>query len=234
MPDSASRYRLLVFDWDGTLADSIAHIVGALQAAIEELGLAQPPQEELLAVIGLGLELAFATLFPALSADAHARLAAAYRGHYLRSAASVPLFPRVTEVIPALHRQGYLLAVATGKSRRGLQRALDESGLGPYFAASRCADETFSKPHPQMLLEIMQVLDVEPGATLMIGDSHHDLQMAGNAGVDAVAVNYGAQPAGRLLEFNPAASIHDLDELLAWLDTAPGQGPLPDARQRPA
>ena len=220
-----TEYRLLVFDWDGTLADSIAHIVNAMQAAIRAAGLQPCPVEELLAVIGLGLEQAFAELFASLPHSAHERLAAAYRRHYLLATTEpVPLYPRVREIIPALYRRGYALAVATGKSRRGLDRALDESGLGGYFQASRCADETFSKPHPQMLFDIMETVGVPPEQTVMIGDSHHDLQMAGNAGVAAIAVNYGAQPAHRLLEFNPIASIHDLAELAAWLDNHPPDG----------
>ena len=216
------RYQLLVFDWDGTLADSIAHIIAAMQAAIDDTGLSARPEEDLLAVIGLGLDQAFADLFPSQPAHARGKLAAAYRRHYLQATTEpLPLFPRVREVIPALRRQGYTLAVATGKSRRGLNRALDVSGLGVYFHTSCCADETFSKPHPQMLFEIMETTGVPPERTLMIGDSHHDLQMAGNAGVASIAVNYGAQPAHRLLEFNPIASIHDLTELAVWLEHHP-------------
>lgn len=213
------RYQLLVFDWDGTLADSIAHIIAAMQAAVREAGLAAPTEAALLAVIGLGLDQVFAELFPSLPAAAREELATAYRRYYLLATTEpVRLYPRVREVIPAFCRQGYTLAVATGKSRRGLDRALEESGLGGYFHTSRCADETFSKPHPQMLFEIMEAAGAAPERTLMIGDSHHDLQMAGNAGVAGIAVNYGAQPAHRLLEFNPVASIHDLAELAAWLD----------------
>lgn len=216
------RYQLLVFDWDGTLADSIAHITAALQAAVHEAGLAPPAEEALLAVIGLGLDQVFAELFPSLPAPGRERLTAAYRRNYLLvTAEPVPLYPRVREIIPTLCRQGYILAVATGKSRRGLNRALDESGLGMYFHTSRCADETFSKPHPQMLFEIMETTGIPPERTLMIGDSHHDLQMAGNAGVAGIAVNYGAQPAHRLLEFDPIASIQDLSELAEWLEHQP-------------
>jgi phosphoglycolate phosphatase len=216
------RYQLLVFDWDGTLADSIAHIIAAMQSAVCEADLAPPAEDALLAVIGLGLDQAFSELFPSLPAPARGRLAAAYRRHYLLATTEpVPLYPRVREIIPALCRRGYTLAVATGKSRRGLDRALEESGLGGYFQASRCADETISKPHPQMLFEIMETVGAPPGRTLMIGDSHHDLQMAGNAGVAGIAVNYGAQPVHRLLEFNPIASIHDLAELATWLDNQP-------------
>lgn len=212
------RYRLLVFDWDGTLADSIGHIVTAMDAAIAEAGLGPRRKQELLDVIGLELEQAFAQLYPALTAPDRRELAAAYRRHYQRlAAAPITLFPGVSEVIAALHAGGYRLAIATGKSRRGLDRALAQSGLARYFHTSRCADETFSKPHPQMLIEIMERLGVPPEQTIMVGDSHHDLEMAKNAGVASVAVNYGAQAARRLLEFNPIASIHDFAELAVWL-----------------
>lgn len=217
MPED--RYRLLVFDWDGTLADSLGHILAAMEAAISEAGLAPRRQQDLLDVIGLGLEQAFAQLYPQHSTSENAGLAAAYRRHYRHlTDAPVPLFPGVREVIAALHAGGYWLAVATGKSRRGLDLALGQSGLAHYFHASRCSDETFSKPHPQMLIEIMERLGVPPAQTVMVGDSLHDLQMANNAGVAPVAVNYGAQPARRLLEFNPITSIHDLAELAVWLE----------------
>ncbi|MEJ2761740.1 MAG: HAD-IA family hydrolase [Gammaproteobacteria bacterium] len=223
MPEG--RYHLLVFDWDGTLADSLGHIVAAMDAAINEAGLEPRRERELLDVIGLGLEQAFAQLYPQHSASETAGLAAAYRRHYRYLAdAPVTLFPGVSEVITALHTGGYRLAVATGKSRRGLDRALTQSGLGPYFHASRCSDETFSKPHPQMLIEIMERVGVPPEQTVMVGDSHHDLEMANNAGVAPVAVNYGAQPARRLLEFNPIASIHDFAELAVWLGNCTPMG----------
>lgn len=212
-----STYRLLVFDWDGTLADSLGHITSALNGAIAESGLEPRPQEDLLGIIGLGLDEAFLHLYPRLPAADRARLADAYRRHFLSvSAEPIPLYPRAREIVAALHEHGFSLAVATGKSRRGLDRALAESGLEGYFHASRCADETFSKPHPQMLLDLMEILDVAPEHTIMIGDSQHDLQMAGNAGVASIAVNHGAQPAQRLLEFNPIASVHDLEELALW------------------
>jgi len=211
-------YRLLVFDWDGTLADSLGYITTALAAAIDETGLEPRREPDLLGIIGLGLEQAFASLYPALGPPERERLAAAYRQHFLRlSAEPIPLYPGARESLALLRERGYLLAVATGKSRRGLDRALQESGLENWFDASRCADETFSKPHPQMLLDLMEQLAVQPGETVMIGDSQHDLQMAGNAGVASIAVTHGAQSARRLLEFNPVASIHHLGELAPWL-----------------
>lgn len=211
-------YRLLVFDWDGTLADSLGTITAALAAAIAETGLEPRRREDLLGIIGLGLEEAFAALYPALGQPDREQLSAAYRRHFRRlSAAPIPLYPGARESLALLRERGYLLAIATGKSRRGLDRALQQSGLGGWFDASRCADETFSKPHPQMLLDLMEQLAVRPGETVMIGDSQHDLQMAGNAGVVSIAVTHGAQSARRLLEFNPVVSIHHLGELAAWL-----------------
>lgn len=212
------RFEVLVFDWDGTLSDSLPSIIAALQAAIAETGLAARHDAELLGIIGLGLDEAFEQLYPGLGQGDRERLVAAYRRHY-RAAASAAsrLFPGAETVLRKLRHRGYLLAVATGKSRRGLDRSLADTGLEDCFHATRCADETFSKPHPQMLRDIMECLAVEPHNTLMIGDSRHDLQMAANAGVAAVAVTYGAQPAGGLLEFNPLTKINNLTELAAWL-----------------
>lgn len=214
------RYSLLVFDWDGTVVDTVQHIVSAMEAAIAAVELPARTREQILGIIGLGMHEAASTLFPDSDREIHQRMVGHYSENYLTATAGkTMLFPGVRATLEQLHHQGYLLAVATGKSRRGLERAFADTGIKKLFHATRCADETFSKPHPQMLLEIMQTLDVEPDRTLMIGDSLHDLQMARNAGVDSVAVTYGAQPLHSLLELKPATKLDTLVDLSTWLDT---------------
>ena len=212
------RFPLLVFDWDGTLMDSEARIVGCLQAAALDAGL--PALDEVRArnIIGLGLREAFYALFPEVREDQHARLAAAYRHHFLGSSEiTSDLFPGVSETLTALRGQGYLLAVATGKGRQGLNHVLEQTGCTSLFHASRCADETISKPHPQMLLEIMEELEVEPGRTLMVGDTEYDMQMAKQAGAAALAVSYGVHSRERLLGHRPLGCLDRISDLPVWL-----------------
>ncbi len=210
-------YSLIVFDWDGTLMDSAAAIVRAIQAASDDLGLPIPSEARARHVIGLGLADALQHAVPELSSERYGEMVERYRHHYLSGDHGLVLFPGIDALIADLSDAGYLLAVATGKSRIGLDRALAHSGLGPRFQASRCADECFSKPHPQMLHELMDEFGVEPAATLMIGDTSHDLQMAGNAGVAALAVTYGAHSHDYLAEHGPLACLHTVTELAEWL-----------------
>lgn len=225
-PSRPRSYQLLVFDWDGTLSDSLRFIVAAVRGAIRDMDLPARDEDEIRGIIGLGLFDASNRLFPGMSEPDCHRLAENYRQHYrILAADPVPLYPGAAEIIPALHEQGYMLAVATGKSRRGLNQALGDSGLSRYFALTRCADETFSKPHPQMLEELMDLAGVSAAETLMIGDSEHDMQMARNAGVEAVALAHGALPASRLLEFQPVACFEALHELPPWL--ASGEAHIP-------
>lgn len=209
---------LIVFDWDGTLMDSEGRIVASMQAAFTEAGREPPPAAAVREVIGLGLEEAILRL-PGVSADdALAEIIAGYRHHYLvASAIPTPLFDGAEALVKALHQRGQLLAVATGKSRRGLDQALDQTGLRHWFHATRCAEETASKPHPGMLHELMDELGVRPANTLMIGDTDYDLLMAHNAGVRALAVGYGSQPTARLLEQEPLACAPSLGALSDWL-----------------
>jgi len=144
-------------------------------------------------------------------------LAERYRHYFLAQDESIPLYAGAAETIVELHEAGHVLAVATGKSRKGLERALDSSGLRRYFQATRTADQTFSKPHPAMLLELMDELGVDAGRVLMIGDTTHDLQMAINAGVDAVGLTHGAHPEDQLRALQPLALLDDFHELHAWL-----------------
>lgn len=211
------RYELLVFDWDGTLADSAAHIVHSIRSAAADLGLPVPADAQARHIIGLGLADAMARLFPHLPEAGWAKVADRYRHHYLAGEAVVGLFPGVVEGLPELSRRGHLLAVATGKSRRGLDRALEQSGLEPAFHATRCADEGFPKPHPGMLLHLLELFGVPPEGALMVGDTTHDLEMARAAGVDALAVAYGAHPAAELHAASPVAVLDSPADLFRWL-----------------
>jgi len=212
------RYRLLVFDWDGTLADSTAIIAAAIQAACRDVGEPVPDNLSARFVIGLGLVEALLHVAPALPIERHPELSARYRHHYLARDAQIPLFDGVTELLADLHAEGFMLAVATGKTRIGLDRALAGNALVERFHATRCADEGRPKPHPDMLLHLMSKLDVAPDETLMIGDTTHDLELARAAGVDAVAVSYGAHEPAGLVAAEPLATVHSIPELRAWLD----------------
>lgn len=211
------RFDLLVFDWDGTVVDSAGHIVDSIQSACLDLGLAVPSAERARYIIGLGLSDALAHLLPELAPSDYPRLAQRYRHHYLAGDHRVALFQGVREGLARLHAAGFLLGVATGKSRRGLDRALQDSGLQPFFHLSRCADEGFPKPHPDMLLYLMDRLAVPPERTLMIGDTSHDMEMARSACVTGLAVTYGAHEEAALRACGPAACIASFPELIAWL-----------------
>jgi len=213
----AKQFDLIVFDWDGTLMDSAGVIVASLQNAARDLGLAAPDDAACRQIIGLGLTEALAQLFPDLPETEHPRLVERYRHHYLGQDAEIPLFAGADAIVRELHAADYLLGVATGKSRRGLDRVLGYTGLGAYFHATRCADECFSKPHPEMLEQLMQELGASRSRTLMIGDTSHDLQMAGNAGVPALAVSYGAHDKRDLMTHAPLACVDSVEELKAWL-----------------
>ena len=211
------RFDLLVFDWDGTVVDSAGHIVESLQAACQDVGQPVPSAERARYIIGLGMADAMAYLLPDLAKSEYARLAERYRFHYLAGDHRIALFDGIREGLQQLHAHGFLLGVATGKSRRGLDRALQDSGLRPFFHLSRCADEGFPKPHPEMLIYLMDMLGVDPQRTLMIGDTSHDLEMARAAGVAGLAVTYGAHEAAALQACVPIACMASAPELIAWL-----------------
>ncbi|NYE21773.1 HAD-IA family hydrolase [Pigmentiphaga litoralis] len=218
-PVSAARptYSLVVFDWDGTLMDSTPTIVNAIQASCRDLGLPVPPDAAASWVIGLGLTEALATAIPTLQPEQIPKLLERYRFHYLTKDPELRLFPGIQEMLDALRSKGVKMAVATGKSRLGLERMLETTGLRPYFTATRCADETFSKPHPGMLLELMEEIGTIPEEVIMIGDTSHDLNMACNAGVAGLGVAYGAHPISELLPCRPEVVVHTVPELHAWL-----------------
>lgn len=211
------NYRLIVFDWDGTLMDSAGAIVSSMQAACADLGLTPPDDKTARQVIGLGLHDALAAALPGVPASEYSRVAERYRHHYLSRDHELSLFPGAYELVVELSESGCLLGVATGKSRLGLNRALDMSGLGQFFHATRCADECSSKPAPDMLLELMDELCASPGQTLMIGDTTHDLQMARNARVKALGVGYGAHPRRALEAERPLGLFDEFSQLAEWL-----------------
>jgi phosphoglycolate phosphatase len=211
------KYPLLVFDWDGTIIDSAATIAECIQLAAGDLGLDVPTKEQASHVIGLGLQDALRYAVPQLRAEQMTEFVARYRYHFLMREDSMGLFDGMRELIESMSRVR-TLGIATGKSRRGLDRALEATGLRPYFQASRCADETHPKPHPAMLLELLEELGSSAGSALMIGDTSHDLEMARAAGVDALAVTYGAHPETNLRACAPRACVGTVVELRAWLN----------------
>jgi phosphoglycolate phosphatase len=212
------QFKLLIFDWDGTLVDSQAHIVGSFQNAINDVNLPERSAAEITHIVGLSLEIAIATLFPDASPQQHSLLAQRYRQNFFNAQAKAsPLFPGVVDSLYAFRKAGYYLAVATGKSRQGLNRALAETELITVFHSTRTADETCSKPNPQMLHELMDELAVLPSETLMIGDTDYDLQMAQNAGVASVAVTYGMHDKSRLLPCKPLICIDSFSDIQTWL-----------------
>lgn len=211
------RYELIVFDWDGTLMDSAAAIVRAIQAASADLGLPPPSDARARHVIGLGLQDALHHAVPELPEVDYPKMVERYRHHYLSSDHELTLFDGTQALIADLHARGHLLAVATGKSRRGLDEALDTAGLRHLFDATRTADQTAGKPDPLMLHELMDELNTTPVQTLMVGDTSHDLLMAHNAACAAVAVTYGAHDASGLLVLRPLHVAPSIAGLQQWL-----------------
>lgn len=211
--------KLLVFDWDGTLMDSEARIVNCLQAAIRDT---RAPPREIMAlrnVIGLALEEAIQMLYPRADQYFVEAFAEAYRAYFLEiDQTPSDLFEGAWNVLAELKKQGYLLAVATGKARAGLERVFRTTRACELFHTSRCADETSSKPHPLMLQEITSELGVAAAETLMIGDTEYDMQMSHKAGTHALAVSYGVHDLPRLLQHDPLGYIDNIMELPGWLD----------------
>lgn len=210
--------KLIVFDWDGTLMDSEAKIVTCMLSAINDLGMQPRSDDEVRHIIGLGLREALTQLYPNGTETEFESLVERYRHHFLHADETAsPLFDGSRELIESLGQMEHFLAIATGKGRQGLDKVLKETGLAELFHYSRCADETHSKPNPQMLLDIMDYLGVEKEHTLMIGDTVYDLQMASNAGVDSLAVSHGVHDKHMLIECNPLAIVNDIHEVSRWL-----------------
>jgi len=217
-------YKLLIFDWDGTIIDSQERIIASMQAAARDLGHPELHGEAVRNIIGLGLPEAIRELLPEIEADGVEQMRVRYSHHFLeQNDTATPLYPGVEETLKRLSK-GYRLAVATGKSRRGLNRALESSGLGPLFELTRCADETRSKPDPLMLEQILEVSGVAVHEALMIGDTEYDLEMGQRAGMATVAVSYGAHALERLRRLAPALEIHQFPELESWLESLSSPG----------
>jgi phosphoglycolate phosphatase len=208
---------LVVFDWDGTIADSTQLIAECIQAAARDCGLVPPSDIKAKSIIGLGIRDSIQTLFPSLDAATLERFADAYRAHYVPRDGEVMLYAGVESLLGELQHEARFLAVATGKPRRGLTRAFQHCGLAHHFHYTRCADEGFPKPHPDMLERLMEFTGLGPEDTLMIGDTTHDLNMAKAARCDAVAVTYGAHPVDVLTAAQPRATVSSVAELRAWL-----------------
>jgi phosphoglycolate phosphatase len=211
------RFDLVVFDWDGTLLDSTSAIARSIQAAAADLGLTVPDYDLASHVIGLGLADALRMAVPDLVEEKVLEYSARYRHHYLAAETALDLFAGARELIDALRARAMPLAIATGKSHAGLQRALRQADMEACFVATRCADQTHSKPHPAMLLELAEQLMVDRHRILMVGDTTHDLQMARSAGAAAVGMTQGAHHAAQLLELTPLALFDSLPQLHAWL-----------------
>lgn len=211
---SKKKYDLVIFDWDGTIIDSQAHITQCMQRAIRDEGLAVPTDQAVRHIIGLSLNGAIETLFPQLGISKVEAVAAAYRQYFFDdSEEASELFDGAEEIIRDLHASGYYLAVATGKGRRGLDSALTKTGLEPFFHVSRCADETRSKPDPMMLDEILTDLDLQPQQAVMVGDTSYDVDMAGNIKMDCIAVTYGMHDRQHLANSRPTHFIDSIRQL---------------------
>ena len=211
------RFDLIAFDWDGTLFDSTAIIVRCIQAAVRDVGGTVPTDKEAAYVIGMGLMQALAHAAPDVPPEKYTELGNRYRFHYIQHQDDLSLFDGVLPLLNDLRERGNLLAVATGKSRRGLDEALHTVQLKGVFDGSRTADQTAGKPHPLMLQELMAEFDVAPERLLMIGDTTHDLQMAVNAGCASVGVSYGAHEPDAFHALQPLAVAHSVRELHDWL-----------------
>ena len=212
------RYKCLVFDWDGTLIDSIERITTSLQTAARKVCGLQVDDQTARDVIGMGLMEAIARLLPDADEATQLQAAEVYKQDFLYdNPVPTPLFEGVRDMLEELKAQGYLLAVATGKSRPGLDRALQEHAMQDMFVTTRCAGEYASKPHPEMLLSILNDYRIDTAHSLMIGDSEHDMLMAGNAGVDAIGVTHGAHDEAVLMQFSPLACLQHVTDLYTFL-----------------
>ncbi|MGB4812346.1 MAG: HAD-IA family hydrolase [Methylophilaceae bacterium] len=211
------QFDLIVWDWDGTLADSTGMITQAILSAAEQVGLPAVSMQTARNIIGLGLKEAIHSLYGELPPEVSHKLASQYTANYYAGEGEIPLFEGATETIIALSQLGYKQAIATGKSRRGLNLAIEHAGIGQYLQATRTVDECFSKPHPQMLNELMDHLVVMPERALMIGDTSYDLQMAKNAGIQSIGVGYGAHTAEQWQHLAPIQEFNDFSSLSHWL-----------------
>lgn len=213
-------YKLVVFDWDGTLMDSLSRIVHSMQQAAVDLGLPPRNHHQVHDIIGLALDLAIARLYPGLSANGIAQMHERYAHHYVTGDQKPsPFYEGVHELLQRLYQGNVLLSVATGKSRKGLDRIMQAHRVESLFHSTRCADETRSKPEPDMLLEILDYHKLRPDQAVMVGDTEYDLEMASRAGVDAVGVTWGAHDVHRLRRHNPKVCVDTVPQLADWLSS---------------
>ena len=214
----ASSKKLIIFDWDGTLSDSVSRIARCIQLSASDHLLPAPSFDQAKDIIGLGLREAILQLFPHATDDLLSAFAATYSAHY-RQQDSRPceFFPQVLDTLTLLHQRNYLLAVATGKSRAGLDRVLTATNLTTMFHGSRCADETASKPQPLMLQELLAQFDLSPDQAVMIGDTEFDMEMTVNAAMPRLAVSYGAHSADRLVKYQPLACVDEFSEIINYI-----------------
>lgn len=212
------EFDLIIFDWDGTLMDSVTKIVRCFQAAMKDLNIVAPDELEIRNIIGLGLEEALNVLLPGHTSLEKRLVIDLYREHFLeRDKTAMPFFNGVESGLPLLQAHGYQLAIATGKNRKGLDRLLYNHNFEKYFTATRCSDESCSKPHPQMLNDILEITKVDPARAIMIGDTTYDMEMARNANVECMAVNYGVHDCEQLLSYRPKDCLGSFPELMNWL-----------------
>ena len=212
------QYKLLIFDWDGTLINSMAFIVDSVTMVAQHRGLPVPSPAVIYAQIGLNIDTIFTNMYPNLSEELCIQLTQDYKDYYMRQDIDETLlFKGIKSQLAQWQAQGYYLAIATGKGRQGLDKALQDLELTPFFTITRTADEAHSKPHPDMLLQILDVTGITARQALMVGDSKYDLQMANNAGVDVVAVSSGTQPAEELMIYNPMVCLDSVIDLNDWL-----------------
>ena len=197
--------------------DSTAVIAASLQAACADVGLPVPSDERAQHIIGLGLYDAMAYVLPSINPSVYPQVVERYGHHFRQREPQTPLFAGVEQTLQQLNEAWHSVAIATGKSRRGLDRALEKTGLAPLFHATRCGEESANKPQPDMLLDLMRELGAEPAKTVMIGDTTHDMLMASNAGVAGIAVTYGAHPRAQLLALQPLACMDKPQDLWQWL-----------------
>ena len=210
---------LIIFDWDGTLSDSADKITLCMQQAADALGLPVLADDKIKNIIGLGLPEAIATLYPEIDQGDIGAMRDEYARHFVSSdEIPSPLFPYVANTLERLKTEGHTLAVATGKSRKGLNRVFGKSEVSSLFDASRCADETASKPHPKMLYELLSEFRAPVDRAVMVGDTEYDMEMAVRANMTRVAVTYGAHDVSRLRNFEPALCVDRLDQMLDWIE----------------
>ncbi|WP_285162776.1 HAD family hydrolase [Shewanella goraebulensis] len=215
--NTTNQYQLVIFDWDGTLMDSIGKIVDCMQCVASDLSLPVPTDQQVRDIIGLSILPAMENLFPN-NADQYDDLLEAYKNYYLNiNVTPSPLFDGIETVLTEIQAAGHTLAIATGKRRAGLDRMLAETGLGQYFVATRSADEAESKPHPSMITSLLEELNIAPEQAVMVGDSKLDIAMANNAGVSSIAVTYGAHSLEELLSQNPTATANKPTDILQYL-----------------